>query len=262
MKKKILIALLSFLCFQPFPAAWAQCEKEDCFDVYLLIGQSNMAGRGRMIASDTTQRIDGVWLLNDQDTIEPARSPLNRYSTIRKQLSMQQIGPGVSFAKEMHRHTRHKILLVVNARGGSSLDEWAKGYGNSYYEEAVRRTRKAMQYGPLKAIIWHQGESDVSQSGTYLDRLAEFVAHLRADLGNVPFIAGEIAHWNNNAKAFNDVIAEIATRIPDSDYVSSEGCTPLIDASDPHFSREGQLILGERYAEKALSLTGGRPVGQ
>lgn len=233
----------------------AQNRDKNCFDVYLLIGQSNMAGRGHMIASDTTQQIKGVWLLNDRDTIEPARSPLNRYSTIRKRLSLQQIGPGVSFAKKLHRHTSHKILLVVNARGGSSLDKWGKGYGNSYYEEAVRRTRKAMQYGTLKAIIWHQGESDASRSSTYLDRLAVFVAQLRADLGNVPFIAGEIAHWNRNASVFNDTIAGITLRIPDSYYVSSKGCTPLIDTSDPHFSRKGQLKLGRRYAKKILELT-------
>lgn len=251
MKKRIAIVILTSLCTLCTLNIGARERVKD-FDVYLLIGQSNMAGRGRMIASDTTRQINGVWLLDDRDTIEPARSPLNRYSTIRKRLSLQQIGPGVGFAKRLRRHTRHKILLVVNARGGSSLDEWAKGYGNSYYEEAIRRTRKAMRYGTLKAIIWHQGESDASRSSTYLDRLAVFVAHLRADLADVPFIAGEIAHWNKNAKEFNGAIAEIASRIPDSDYVSSEGCTPLIDTSDPHFSRKGQLKLGKRYADKML----------
>ena len=34
------------------------------YDIYLLIGQSNMAGRGAFEAADTTQIIEGVWLLD------------------------------------------------------------------------------------------------------------------------------------------------------------------------------------------------------
>lgn len=260
MKKLILVAVVALLAASVPHTTAARGKKGQRYDVYLLIGQSNMAGRGRMIASDTTQILDGVWLLNDRGEIEPARSPLNRYSTIRKRLSLQQVGPGEGFSQELHRRTGRKILLVVNARGGSALEEWTKGRGNSFYEDAVRRAREAMRYGRLKAIIWHQGESNGSRSATYLDQLAGFVADLRADLGDVPFIAGEIARWNKNAEAFNGVIAGIADRIPDSDYVSSEDCTPLIDASDPHFSRDGQLLLGRRYAEKILKRVYGKTI--
>ena len=70
-------------------------EKPKEYDLYLLIGQSNMAGRGKMLPSDETALIDGVWLLNADDEPEPAISPLNKYSTIRKELSMQQIVPGM-----------------------------------------------------------------------------------------------------------------------------------------------------------------------
>ena len=257
--KKLIFVFLGVFLAAALPAAGRGKTPRRC-DVYLLIGQSNMAGRGRMIASDTTQLLDGVWLLNDRGEAEPARSPLNRYSTVRKQMPLQQIGPGVGFSQELHRCTGRKILLIVNARGGSSLEEWAKGRGNSYYEDAVRRAREAMRYGNLKAIVWHQGESNGSRSATYLDRLARFVADLRADLGNVPFIAGEIAHWNKNAAAFNSALAGIADRIPDSDYVSAADCTPLIDASDPHFSRDGQILLGRRYAEKVLKRVYGKEI--
>ena len=42
----------------------------------------------------------------------------------------------------------------------------------------------------------------------------------------------------------------ISERIPNSGWVSAEGCTPLKDEKDPHFSRDGQILLGTRYAEK------------
>lgn len=223
-------------------------------DLFLLIGQSNMAGRGTMLAADSAWHPDGVQLLDSTDTPVQATQPLNRYSTIRKQLSLQGVGPGVGFAELLRKKAGRPLLLVVNARGGSALQEWAPG--SEYYNEAVRRTRQAMQYGTLRAILWHQGESDSGQPDDYLERLAEMVAALRRDLGcgDVPFIAGEIARWHRNADRFNPVIGRIADRIPNSAFVSSEGCAPLRDSLDPHFGRDGQLLLGRRYAEKTIEM--------
>ena len=233
----------------------AACSSSGGYNVYLLLGQSNMAGRGRMLPEDTVKIIDGVWLLNADGVPEPAVSPLNKYSSIRKGIGMQQIGPGNSFSEEIHKATGRKILLVVNARGGSSLSEWMKDSPEQdYFEEAVKRARQAAGYGKIKAILWHQGESDSGRSDVYLDSLAVFVSDLRKAIGDesVPFIAGEIAHWTANAEVFNEMISHISERIPNSSFVSSEGCTPLKDVSDPHFSRDGQMLLGHRYARKVL----------
>lgn len=226
----------------------------DRYDVFLLIGQSNMAGRGTMVPADTMGVMQGVWLLNAEDRPEPAKSPFNRYSTIRKEIGMQQVCPGNGFAATLRAATGRPLLLVVNARGGSALEEWLPG--TEYYREAVRRTREAMKYGELKAVLWHQGESDTAHPETYLSRLAQLVDSLRADLGHpeVPFIAGEIARWRKVSEGFNAQIRRIETVIPFSGYVSSEGCTQLFDETDPHFSRDGQLLLGRRYAEKVMEM--------
>lgn len=233
-------------------AACGDANRRD-YDVFLLIGQSNMAGRGTMLPADTLP-VAGVWLLNAEGRPVAARSPLNRYSSIRKDLGMQQICPGDGFAAALHAATGRDILLVVNARGGSALAEWMPG--TTYYDEAVRRTRQAMRYGRLRAILWHQGESDSSAPDTYLPRLAAMVDSLRRDLGcgRVPFIAGETAQWRPATEAINRCIRRIGDAIPASAWVSSEGCTPLRDDEDPHFSREGQLLLGSRYAEKVLEM--------
>ena len=74
------------------------------------------------------------------------------------------------------------------------------------------------------------------------------------DADNVPFVAGEIAPWHHNRDKFNPVIHTIKEHIKNSDWVSSEGCGMLKDENDPHFSREGQMILGERYAQKIYEL--------
>lgn len=233
------------------------CNKSG-YDVYLLIGQSNMAGRGTMIAADTLTAIEGVWLLDGNGLPEPAKSPLNKYSGIRKRLELQQICPGNAFAEEMHKANGKKILLVVNARGGSALEDWMKANRNSsFFEGTVGRTLQAQKYGKLKAILWHQGESNSSRTEHYLDSLQVFVSDLRKELGeeNVPFIAGEIAGWHKNAGQFNEMISHISEYIPEAYYVSSLGCTQLKDDSDPHFSRDGQLLLGKRYAEKLIEIS-------
>lgn len=113
---KLLFFLLAFCCV----VVCACKTADDGFDIYLLIGQSNCAGRGYMLEQDTTQTLDGVWLLNDHGEPEPAKAPLNRYSNIRKGLSWQMIGPGYSFGKAIHEMTGTiKIDDGACVRGGN-----------------------------------------------------------------------------------------------------------------------------------------------
>ncbi len=243
---------LIILLLLAFSLSSCRGQKRPC-DVFLLIGQSNMAGRGVMIRGDSVE-MKGVWLLDGEGVPQKASNPLNKFSSIRKSLEMQQIGPGYSFARTLREATDRDILLVVNARGGSSILEWT--VGGRFYDEAVRRSRQAMEHGRLVAILWHQGESDSSDPSGYMEALSTIVSAMRTDIDSpeVPFVAGEIARWHKNASKFNSVINTVPQYIPRSGVVSSEGASPLIDHDDPHFSREGQLLLGERYARKVLEM--------
>ena len=256
--KKILAAVSAFV----LALCLISCSGQKEYDVYLLLGQSNMAGRGTMLPEDTLNVIEGVWLLDADGCPEPAKAPLNKWSTIRKDLKMQQIGPGNSFSENVAKATGRKVLLAVNARGGSALEEWMPGneeYG--YFDAAVSRARQAMKYGDIKAVLWHQGESNSGRSETYPDSLSVFVSALRQEFGDddIPFVAGEVGHWTDHAEEFNSMISHISERIPCSDYVSSEGCSMLKDESDPHFSRDGQILLGKRYAHKVLEMISAAP---
>lgn len=221
-------------------------------DLFLFIGQSNMAGRG-IITDNYKDRIKNAYLLTPVGGMEPARNPLNKYSTIRKRLDLQGVGPAYSFAKAVTDKTGHPLGLVVNARGGSSINSWLKGAKDNYYGEALSRMRQVMKFGTLKAIIWHQGESDSNDPEAYMLKLQRLVADLREDLGDakLPFIVGELAEWRKNGtpEAFNEMLRTVAQRIPYSYCVSSEELIPLINESDPHFSADSQIILGRRYAE-------------
>lgn len=225
-------------------------------DLFLFIGQSNMAGRG-YITDNYKDNIKNTYLLTPNGYMEPARNPLNKYSTIRKRLDLQGVGPAYSFAKAITDKTGRPLGLVVNARGGSSINSWMKGAKDNYYDEALSRIRQAMKFGTLKAIIWHQGESDSNDPTTYMLKLQELIANLRKDLNDtkLPFIVGELAEWrmNGTSEAFNRMLRTVPKHIPYSYCVSSKELVPLINESDPHFSADSQIILGRRYAEAAYN---------
>ena len=236
-------------------------EDDGTYDIYLLLGQSNMAGRGPMIEGDKEVYSDKVFLLNKEGVPVPATNPLNQYSTVGKPVSLQQIGPGFSFSKKVATVTGRKILLVVNARAETAISEWLPDAQTGYLDAAIERTKQALALGgKLKAILWHQGCHDSYKQGDideYLSRLSKIVAALRTETGAIDavFIAGELPQWRVYSAPFNKMLEQIYFRIPNADYVSSEGCTCVLeDNSDPHFSRDGQLLLGERYADKVLEL--------
>ena len=251
--------------------------KEGEYDVYLLLGQSNMAGRGEMLEEDYAV-IPNVYLLDSEGKPVPAAGPMNIYSSIRKTDAVQAMGPGASFAKTVAEHTGRKVLLVVNARGGSSVNDWRKDLVSyikvgdsseytsvSFYGEALRRARQAMKYGALKGIIWHQGCSDQSDD-RYVSRLTYVVEDFRKDLGaDVPFIAGQLGGWRSSSAGFNERITRINKYLIWSDWVSSKDCQPIVTASsdgqpdknDPHFDRASQILMGKRYAQKMLDIVYG-----
>lgn len=215
-------------------------------DVYLLIGQSNMAGRAHLQKEDMGE-IPGVYLFNAYDQWGVARNPLNRYSSIRKEFGMQQLNLGYTFAKSMRQAdpSRH-IGLVVNARGGTSIKQWAKG--TEFYKEALRRAQAAQKTGVLKGILWHQGEQD-AQDAQYLDKLRTLITDLRNDLGEptLPFVAGQI----NNVELINKQIKKLPAAVPYTGFASSEG----LHAMDRwHFDTESMKLLGKRYAEEMLKI--------
>ncbi len=105
-------------------------------DIYLLIGQSNMAGRAT-IESQDRDTLNGVFLYKGikGDVWEKAANSLNKYSSIRKNLSMKKLNAGYTFAREMAQSSEKRIGLIVNARGGTSIDLWVPG--SEFYNEAI-----------------------------------------------------------------------------------------------------------------------------
>lgn len=226
--------------------------------LFLCIGQSNMAGRGPMDAA-ARDTLGGVYLFNAEGRFERAVEPMNRYSTVRKELGMQRVGPVGGFAARYAEVTGAAVGAVVNARGGSAIGEWLPGSEQSYLDEALRRMREAREWGDVKAVLWHQGEADARHPERYEAQLRRLINVIRTELGDptLPIVFGEISRWNwtgrpEGTEPFNAMLR--ALRIPRTACVSSEGLAPMKDDTDPHFSAPSQRELGRRYAESLLKL--------
>ncbi|MBT3200104.1 MAG: sialate O-acetylesterase [Phycisphaerales bacterium] len=228
------------------PAASKPKPSSGPMHVYLLIGQSNMAGRAPFTPAEAAE-IPRCSLLNKEGKWEPAKNPLNRYSTIRKGLGMQKMNPGYTFALTMlEKQPAVSIGLVVNAKGGTSIKQWAKG--TKFYKDALARTKIAMKTGVLKGILWHQGESD-AKDDKYLDKLKTLIADLRKDLGapNLPFVAGEV----KDVKLINEQIKQLPKAVKHTAFASGEG---LKTKDRWHFDAKSMKLLGKRYAQAMLKL--------
>ena len=228
---------------------------------YLLLGQSNMDGRGKYKEGVDSFPKGKVFILDDKDKFKELQPYpfINHYSTIRKDAA--QISPGYMFGKELLKADPNTAFgYVSNCRGGSSINEWRKG--TRYFDEAVRRTKEAMKEGELKAILWHQGETDyreivMKNKGEekkyleeYFEKLRQFIKDLRSELGaeNVTFIAGQV---NSGFAPFNERILTLPSEIDNVYVVKTDGLKTI---DDFHFDREGVDKLGRRYAEKWMEV--------
>ena len=224
-------------------------------DVFLVIGQSNTAGRAEIEDKDMVA-LPNVYLLNDQGQWEAAQNPMNKYSTIRKDLSAQKLGYAYTFGKVMNKITSEDIGLVVNARGGSNINDWQKGASLNYYGEALNRIQIALSLPNtnLKGILWHQGEGNRNDGLAYITKLEAMLNDFRTDLNmlDLPLIAGQISQLRPENTDFNDnVIPTLPSSVANTAYVKSD----FLNAFDlTHFDSEAQRVLGGRYAAKMLEL--------
>jgi hypothetical protein len=229
---------------------WGQTPRD--FDLFLLIGQSNMAGRGPVEAQDK-EIIPRVFMLNKEMAWVPAVDPLHFDKP-----DVAGVGLGRTFAKTLiWAKPSASIGLIPAAFGGTSLDEWKPG--EKLYAEAVRRTLEAMKSGKLRGILWHHGEADAGTEAhvnSYRERFANLVQHLREDLHSpdVPVVVGELGEFQKGkfTRQMNEQLALIPFVVPHSAFVSSAG---LVDKGDSlHFGSASAREFGRRYGMAFLTL--------
>ncbi len=230
--------------------------------IFLLIGQSNMAGRGDVEPDDRVVHArlrmldrDGRWV--------PAVDPMHFDKP-----AIVGVGPGRAFGLALvDADSTAEIGLVPAAVGGSPIEAWRPGVhyaptDSHPWDDAIRRAHVAMASGVLRGILWHQGEADATpeRAPLYADRLHDLVRRLRTtlDAPEVPFLAGQIGHFADVPWTDAHVMVDAAHRalpqhVPYTAYVSAEGLTHKGDRV--HFDAASARLLGRRYAEAWTRLT-------
>ncbi|EPS70031.1 hypothetical protein M569_04731, partial [Genlisea aurea] len=162
--------------------------------IFLLAGQSNMAGRGGVVDN----RWDGVvppecrpdpriLRLNSALIWEEAAEPLHRDIDVDRACG---IGPGMPFSRSIlgtGGGGGGLVGLVPCAVGGTNITEWRRGGG--LYGRLLSRAQAAVRGGggAIRGLLWYQGESDTESlvdAKQYKGRLEKLFNDFRTDLGS------------------------------------------------------------------------------
>jgi hypothetical protein len=229
------------------------------FHIFLLLGQSNMAGFPRARKTDKVK--DNRILVLGYDECSATSRHENTWDIACPPLHecwIGALGPGDWFAKTLiDRYPRGDTIgLVPCAVSGEKIETFLKT-GGSTYTWILRRAHIAQQAGGIiEGILFHQGESnngDVRWPG----KVKTLVQDLRTDLGigNLPFIAGELL-YSGNAAGHNTLVHQLPCIISHCFIVSASGL--VVDPADTewnlHFSHDSQVRLGKRYARKMIEV--------
>lgn len=224
--------------------------------VFLMAGQSNMAGRGIVEPQDTVAD-KRILTIDVNGTLLYAKEPLHFYEPTRTGLDC-----GLSFGRTLLEKipANVTILLLPTAIGGSAIRQWL---GDSSYRgvNLLTNFREKVaigkKYGKIKAILWHQGESDANKEriAVYKDRLAELFTTFRNSIGDekLPVFIGELGSYSNNKNGWlqiNDAIYAYAAENKGATVIKTDDLSHVGDTV--HFNSAGQRMMGERFANAYL----------
>ena len=249
------------------------------FQIYLCFGQSNMEGNATPEAQDYENVSERFKMMAAVDFSNPVRKRGEWYSAIPP-LCRQGTGltPADYFGRTMVEKQADNITVgVINvAVGGTSIKgfmeeyvadyvagetDWFKNYMANYDNNPFRRlvetAKRAQNYGIIRGILMHQGETDGGM-GNWTENVKKVDERLLSELNlsadNVPLLAGETVQTDQGGYCggFNSVIATLPNVIPTAHVISSKGCPQKGDGL--HFTAEGYRTIGKRYAECMLKL--------
>ena len=251
-------------------------------DLWILAGQSNMAGAGNLVNTEPTSDIVHSfdmrdewivaeeplhWLPDSADPVhwrhneqgEPVRTTGKRAADYRKNRT-RGAGLGLPFAIHMVQRTGVPIGLVPCAHGGTSMSQWNPALrdqgGKSLYGAMVRRHRAVG--GKVKGVLWYQGESDAGEEAAPLfgKRFRDFIGATRSDFNqsDLPFYLVQLGRYVTNQlhRSHWDLVQE-EQRLTEL-KLTNTGVVAGVDLELDdriHIGTDGLKVLGHRMANLA-----------
>ena len=234
---------------------------------FLLLGQSNMAGRGNLDELSLDEKPDpAIQLFRHGDWLE-ARHPLQDADDPVFSVNADRlggVGPGLSFAQAMRRATGMPVGLLLCAKGGTGIGAWERG--GELYGAMLERVRQASATRSLAGALVYVGEGDtrsLEAAEAWATAFEQLVENLRSDVGNpeLPIVFAQIATITPERRARRehgfagwDRLKQIqaAVRLPHLAMVKTDDLALKPDGL--HLATSAALILGERFATAMLDL--------
>lgn len=223
--------------------------------IFLLMGQSNMAGRGLVGEVDPIR----------DERIRVFRNGEWRSATEPLHYDKESAGVGLamSFAEALlERNPESAIGFVPCAVGSTPIARWMPGA--DLYRHAVEQAGAARQGGSIKGLLWHQGEHDSIEAGTARDYGRHFermIRALREELNEpaLPVVVGGLGNFLAARPDFpyshivDTNLRKLPRTVSHCGFASSEG---LGDKGDSlHFDARSLREFGRRYADVYFSVT-------
>ncbi|TKY50976.1 carbohydrate esterase [Spatholobus suberectus] len=234
--------------------------------IFILSGQSNMAGRGGVVR-DPNRTPNKFWdgvvppecrpdpsilRLSAALQWEPAGEPLHADIDAAKVCG---VGPGMAFANALRRRVAGELGLVPCAVGGTAIKEWARG--EELYEDMVKRAKESVKLHEnceIKGLLWFQGESDATtedDAAAYKVNMEILIHNVRQDLNlpSLPIIKVALASGSDYMEKVRE--AQKAIALPNVICVDAKGLQ--LKEDNLHLTTESQVQLGHMMAEAYLA---------
>ena len=216
---------------------------------FLMLGQSNMAGRGFLHEVEPIYNEKIKMLRNGQ--WQMMTEPINYDRPVAG------VSLAASFAEAFAKANQdEQIGLIPCAEGGSSLDDWHPQ--GTLFQHALSEARFALESSQICGILWHQGESDSHNSlhETYYEKLSLIIETLRKELNlqQVPLMIGELGDflgktgfgkYSSEFQEINKQLRRFAHEQQNCYFVSAKGLTSNPDGI--HLNAVSQRKFGFRY---------------
>jgi hypothetical protein len=237
--------------------------------LFLMMGQSNMAGRGNLAEVPEFPYASRIHVFNNAgEWVNPGAEPVDdcgahTYSALQD--TTAKAGPGMAFANRLcELRPEIDVGLIPCAKNGSyMLNHLPCWRPQAIYGATLARALEASVAGEIEGILWHQGESDGdgSSNGTtghlWGNDFMDVIRSMRVDLGNLdlPVVFAQIGTspsnttypgWNDIRARQGQILARRVVRVNHDDLAKqSDGI---------HLTTASYVQLGIRYAEAMHAL--------
>jgi len=214
-------------------------------EVFVGAGQSNSTNAGQERTKQTSGMVTSfsgtAWRLAD----DPQWGPHDRSSG-------GSFWP--SFGDAMYARFGVPIGVAVTGHGGTSVNRWQPD--GDLYPWMMRRIDQ-LGTGGFRALLWHQGESDVRMNtDVFYRKMVRLIECSKRDAGwEFPWFVAQVSYHNPTAPKFESTRAAharlwrdgVAEEGPDTDTLTGD----LRDRGGKgiHFSPKGLKRHGELWAE-------------